>query len=238
MYVKTVLTHAHPEHTAYEHLSTVQSSHPGRLSTRQLLDSFRLFQDDGSRHYCLVHSPLHTTMFDLQRYGGQARPFPEELVKESLRSLLEALDFLHVEAGIVHCDRYFPALAEKEKLIIKYPDLKLSNVMLQIKDTSVLAEFADSEQSHPIPRKVVDATRTIYGSRKLRHPRTHAFGPLVLCDFGEARIGSSFGYAEIQPAVYKAPEILLQLDWNHMVDIWNLACVVSSRDASLSCHDD
>ncbi len=54
-------------------------------------------------------------MFDLQRYGGQARPFPEHLVKDSLRSLLEALDFLHAEASITHCGMYYTvALAERE----------------------------------------------------------------------------------------------------------------------------
>lgn len=99
--------------------------------------------------------------------------------------------------------------------------------MLQIEDLSVLSAFAEDERDNPTPKKVVSAERTIYASRNFRHPKGHAFGPLVLCDLGEARIGSSLPYTNIQPSLYKAPELLLLLDWNKSVDIWNLACVVS-----------
>ncbi|KAK3057780.1 hypothetical protein LTR09_000855 [Extremus antarcticus] len=94
-----------------------------------------------------------------------------------------------------------------------------------MEDMSVLTAFVEAEQADPVPRKVVSAERTIYGSRKFRHPRAPAFGSLVLCDFGEARVGSTFSYEETQPAVYKSPEVLLQLQWNNMVDIWNVACM-------------
>jgi serine/threonine-protein kinase SRPK3 len=48
-----------------------------------------------------------------------------------------------------------------------------------------------------------------------------------LCGFGEARIGAPHAYAEIQPEIYKAPEILMQFEWGHGVDIWNAGCLVS-----------
>ncbi|KAK4508820.1 hypothetical protein PRZ48_002559 [Zasmidium cellare] len=105
-------------------------------------------------------------------------------------------------------------------------DIKLSNLMLEIEDTSVLSAFEEDERSHPAPRKVIDSERTIYASRTFRHPKGYSFGPLVLCDLGEARIGSSFPYTDIQPDLYKAPEILFMLDWNQNVDIWNVACVM------------
>lgn len=104
--------------------------------------------------------------------------------------------------------------------------------MLQVMDTSVLAAFEEAEKIAPTTRKVIDTKRTIYRSRELRHPKRHAFGLPVLCDFGEARIGRRFDYEEIQPEVYKAPEILLQMEWDHMVDIWNAACVVSRARSS------
>lgn len=98
--------------------------------------------------------------------------------------------------------------------------------MLEIEDTSVLSAFEEDERTHPAPRKVIDSGRTIYASRKFRHPKGHSFGQLVLCDLGEARIGPSFPYTNIQPDLYKAPEMLFMLDWNQSVDIWNVACVV------------
>lgn len=99
--------------------------------------------------------------------------------------------------------------------------------MLEIEDLSVLSAFEENERTNPAPEKVIDAERSIYASRKFRHPKGHSFGPLVLCDLGEVRIGSSIPYTDIQPDLYKAPEILFLLDWDQSVDIWNVACVVS-----------
>lgn len=91
----------------------------------------------------------------------------------------------------------------------------------------MLADFEKDEQTQPNACKQIDHKRTIYKSRALRRPRNHAWGRPVLCDFGEARVGGSYPYEEIQPEVYKAPEIIMQTDWSHSVDIWNVACVVS-----------
>lgn len=101
--------------------------------------------------------------------------------------------------------------------------------MLQIEDSSVLSAFVKDEQTDPTPSKVIDTGRTIYASRKFRHPQGHAFGSLVLRDFGEARIGPTFPYTNVQPDLYKAPELLLLLDWDKSVDIWNVACVVGQE---------
>ena len=48
----------------------------------------------------------------------------------------------------------------------------------------------------------------------------------VLCDFGEARIGQTHN-GLIQPELYRAPEVLFNMEWNYSVDIWNVAVLVS-----------
>ena len=60
----------------------------------------------------------------------------------------------------------------------------------------------------------------------------------VLCDFGEARFGDEFHIDEIQPAVFRAPEVVLRLGWSYPADIWNAALLVShsSRVPSLGLH--
>lgn len=105
-------------------------------------------------------------------------------------------------------------------------DLKLSNIMLRIDDESVLQDYEQAEVREPSTRKVIDKERTIYTSRNFRRPEANAYGPPVLCDFGEARIGTPQPYTEIQPECYKAPEILMQFEWGHAVDIWNAGCLV------------
>ncbi|KAI9677025.1 MAG: hypothetical protein M1817_006864 [Caeruleum heppii] len=98
--------------------------------------------------------------------------------------------------------------------------------MLTIEDETMLADFEQAEREDPCPRKVVDTNRTIYASRDLRRPRDHAWGHPVLCDFGEARIGSSHQHEEIQPEIYKAPEVIMETGWSHSVDIWNTGCMI------------
>ncbi|KAF9239208.1 hypothetical protein DTO013E5_7855 [Penicillium roqueforti] len=80
----------------------------------------------------------------------------------TLKRLLLALDYLHTEANVIHTD------------------LKTDNVMLSLEETTMLADFADKEIRHPILRKSIDGTRTIYQSRQFRRPLR-----------GEARIGKT-----------------------------------------------
>ncbi|GIJ81647.1 hypothetical protein Asppvi_000146 [Aspergillus pseudoviridinutans] len=130
-----------------------------------------------------------------------AKVLPEKILKLTLSHVLLALDFLHTEAGIVHTD-----IQEK-------------NIMLGIEDNSILADFEEGEKSHPSPRKIV-GERVIYSSRKLGRTKNH--GRPVLCDFGQARVGSSTYCGDIQPYIYRAPEVVLRMPWDEKVDIWNL----------------
>jgi len=97
--------------------------------------------------------------------------------------------------------------------------------MLTIDDESILEDFEKAEQEEPSPAKVIDNTRIIYGSRKLRLPSNSLWGQPVLCDFGEARIGKSHK-GLIQPELYRAPEVLFNMEWGSSVDIWNVASLV------------
>jgi serine/threonine protein kinase len=98
--------------------------------------------------------------------------------------------------------------------------------MLTIGDESLLEEFERAEVENPSPTKVIDNVRTIYGSRKLGMPKDSLWGQPVLCDFGEARIGRSHK-GLIQPELYRAPEVLFNMEWSSSVDIWNVAVLVS-----------
>lgn len=98
--------------------------------------------------------------------------------------------------------------------------------MLTVDDESLLKEFEQAEAEDPSPTKVIDETRTIYGSRKLGLPKGMLWGQPILCDFGETRIGLSHK-GLIQPEPYRAPEVLFNMGWGCSVDIWNVAVLVS-----------
>ncbi|KAL4767935.1 kinase domain protein [Aspergillus nidulans var. acristatus] len=192
---------------AYEHLAKVDSSHPGQSLIRELYDSFDL-QSPGSTHRCLVLQPMNMTLLEMMRMNP--RPFDLPLLKMTVKRLLLALDFLHAEAEVIHAD------------------LKTDNLMLSLEDSSMLADFATAESENPSPRKVIDQSRIIYCSRKFRRPTGgRNYGLLVLCDFGEARVGKTQESGPfVQPHIYRAPEVIFEMPWGSAIDIWNLAGLI------------
>ena len=64
--------------------------------------------------------------------------------------------------------------------------------------------------------------RTIYLSR----PLPISYGTPVLCDLGEARLGTDQQIGDIMPDIYRAPEVILNMSWDSKVDIWNVGMVV------------
>ncbi len=59
------------------------------------------------------------------------------------------------------------------------------------------------------------------------------FGPPVLCDLGGARLGDEEHRGDIMPDVYRAPEVILGMEWSYGVDTWNAAMVVGKRLSSI-----
>jgi serine/threonine protein kinase len=93
---------------------------------------------------------------------------------------------------------------------------------MRIKDESILPKFAREEIEQPYAR-MVRPDRTIYVSRLM----PISPGLPVLCDFGEARVGSSKYSGDIMPRIMRAPEVILGIDWSCKVDIWALGVMVS-----------
>lgn len=87
------------EFKIYEHLTKINSAHPGRSYIRELYDSFEL-QGLVGKHRCLVLEPMHMTLLEMMTLNP--KPFDLPLLKMTLRRLLLALDFLHTEADINH----------------------------------------------------------------------------------------------------------------------------------------
>ncbi|KAH1988621.1 hypothetical protein KXV97_002973, partial [Aspergillus fumigatus] len=114
--------------------------------------------------------------------------------------LLKALDFLHTHGEIVHTD------------------IHPGNMLLGVFDNSIFQAIEEKEYTDPVPRKQVSPTRIIYLSRLMR-PKE---GPMLLSDFGEARIGREPHGGDIMPLEYRAPETLLYVGWSYPVDIWSV----------------
>ncbi|KAE8408655.1 protein kinase [Aspergillus pseudonomiae] len=196
-------SHGRREKEIYEHLRNVKSSHTGSLLVRQAIDDFQISSADNTYSYqCLVHPPLAMSLCELRNRVIE-KVLPEDLLKPALIHILLALDFLHTEAKIVHTD------------------IQENNVMLSVEDESILVAFEESEKSSPSPRKI-DGDRVIYSSRDLGIPKVH--GRPILADFGEACFSSRIEkqWEDVQPLVYRAPEVVLRMPWDSKIDIWNI----------------
>ncbi|KAL2203242.1 hypothetical protein CC79DRAFT_1373389 [Sarocladium strictum] len=68
--------------------------------------------------------------------------FEQDFVKGAIKELLEALDFLHTEAKMVHTD------------------VQPGNLLLGAEDNSMFKKLEENEWSSPVTRKEVD-DRTI-----------------------------------------------------------------------------
>ncbi|KAJ5577537.1 protein kinase [Penicillium hispanicum] len=195
--------HGKREKKMYDHLRNVKTNHTGSILVRHALDDFQITSADSSYSYqCLVHPPLAMSLHELQNLIPE-KVLPENLVKPTLIHILLALDFLHAEAHIVHTD------------------ISARNIMLGVEDQSILVEFEEAEKSNPSLQKIIE-DRVIYSSRRLGIPKVH--GRPILSDFGEARFTSTLGspWEDVQPFMYRAPEVVLRMPWNHKIDIWNL----------------
>ena len=93
-----------------------------------------------------------------------------------------------------------------------------------MEEDSTLRDFEREESCNPSPRKL-DGERVIYISRQLGAIKSP--GAPVLCDFGEARDGTFENEDDIQPEVYRAPEVVLEMKWSYSVDIWNVGVMVN-----------
>ncbi|KAJ6131207.1 hypothetical protein N7523_001667 [Penicillium sp. IBT 18751x] len=186
MLIKTTLMghQLNDELNIYKRIERASQNHPGRKYVRTLLDSFDVHGPEDT-HRCLVNPPLwETVLAFLLRNPAQRLPTP--ILAVTLHRLFLALDFLHTECNVIHTD------------------IKADNIMFGIADDSVFSDFEDNELHDPYPRKELEG-RTIYTSRKLRMP--NQMGAPVLCDFGSAVLGDEEHSEDIQPDIYRAPEV-------------------------------
>ena len=103
-------------------------------------------------------------------------------------------------------------------------DIKATNILTEYGDEAALTSFEKAEMANPSPYKA-DGDRRIYLTRQMPTPKQPGYP--ILSDFGEARLGTVENDAKVQPELYRAPEVVLEMGWSYSIDIWSLGCLVS-----------
>lgn len=212
------------ERVVYRHLASVtkMNDHPGRQHIRGLHDSFTLSSQHGD-HEVFVMTPLGMSLRTLQEMQPE-RVFQRDLVTSALDQVLVGLNYLH-HADVVHTGESLQKVCRLLEIATwltwrPMPDLHSDNLLVAITDDSILAKVEEDEILEPAARKQ-DDDRFIYVSRYM----LGGAGPLTICDFGQARIGSVHT-GPAMPLPYRAPEVILNMDWGSSVDLWTVGLLV------------
>ncbi|KAH8710405.1 Serine/threonine-protein kinase SRPK [Beauveria bassiana] len=180
----------------YKRISNTATAQSGRSAVRFLLDTFKISGPE-DQHQCLVHEPLFESVWTFLHRNPIQR-LPKVMLAFILQRTFLALDCLHTEC-------------------------QADNIMFEFSEQSVLVDFEQGELQAPCPRKELEG-RYIYMSRELKMPKN--LGAPVLCDFGSAVDGGVDHLEDVQPNIYRAPEVILEVPWTYSVDIWNVGCMI------------
>ncbi|GFN13388.1 putative protein kinase [Aspergillus tubingensis] len=188
-----------------EKITRANPRHVGRNFVNTLLDSFNLPSPHGP-HVCMVFDPLCEPLWMLRR-RFQGDVLPLDVLRPVAKLIMEGLGYLHSECEVVHTD------------------LKSDNVLMALRDHSILDRVSQDEVKEPLPQKQLE-DRTIYLSRNHFGVEANSLGRPVITDFGLAVEGSQTHYHPIQPDSFRAPEVILGAGWKYSADLWNLGALL------------
>ncbi|KAK7993138.1 protein kinase [Apiospora marii] len=185
-----------------DHITSIESGHIGKQRLRLVLDRFQITGSHGP-HQCLVFAPLGPTLDDI-RESLKPSTLQKEVIQFGMYAVLHGLDFLH-QAGVVHTD------------------LSLGNILLGLTDDELLSEIEEAEQNTPSQRKILPG-RTVYPPWRISTGSTWP----VITDFGVARLGEPGQKyrGDVMPGDYRAPEVILDMEWDSKIDIWGFGCLI------------
>ncbi|KAF8870387.1 protein kinase [Gymnopilus junonius] len=179
------------------HLKEVCADHEGHKYVRTVQDDFVVTGPYG-QHRCLIYKPLGMTYTQFRNLHPD-RLLDQALVQQIIQLIFMGLDYLH-KGDVVHTD------------------ISPNNILMGVEDSdmSVFSVVEQTELEQPAPRKTL-RDHTIYLSR----PTPLTKGPPVLCDLGCSRIGKKHT-GDVMPDFYRAPEVILGMEWDSKVDIWSM----------------
>lgn len=63
------------------------------------------------------------------------------------------------------------------------------------------------------------------------------YDPPVITDFGAARLGrpGQKHSGDVMPSVFRAPEVIAEMEWDSQIDIWSVGVMVCFQTAAALC---
>ncbi|XP_023689732.1 dual specificity protein kinase CLK4-like isoform X2 [Paramormyrops kingsleyae] len=122
-------------------------------------------------------------------------PFPVDQIRKMTYQIIRAVHFLH-----------------RNKLT--HTDLKPENIL-----------FVNSEYSMDYNVKMASTASISFFQIQKRDERTLKKPDVKVVDFGNATYEHEHHTSVVSTRHYRAPEVILDLGWNHSCDVWSLGCI-------------
>ncbi|KAF1983929.1 kinase-like protein [Aulographum hederae CBS 113979] len=180
-------------------IRSIKTSYPGTGLVRAAKDEFTVECEAGA-HRILVQRPLLANLHEAAKFYFVEPKYncTEPFFKTVLRYILLALDFLYREANVIHTNGGLEETREgTDEGSITQPVKRFARYSGS--DSYVLFHSIDFD----------------------RLAAYFIAGKPTLCDFGDARVGKSHR-GVIQQEKFRAPEVVLGMEWDEKVDVWNL----------------
>ncbi|TKX21452.1 protein kinase domain-containing protein 32 [Elsinoe australis] len=186
----------------------------GNSHVSRLLDRFTHKGPNGT-HACLVFDVDSVSVSRLAERYPLGR-LPGWLAWEVARQIVQGVSYLH-SRSVVHGDLY-PGNVMLSSLQNSFADLRLLDQLPRPVRADVHAHYGH-QLTKSLPIYVVDSINLpIAFTDKKLHAR--------LIDFGQSFTQGSPPSLIFTPLVFRAPELLLDKDWDCRIDIWALACTI------------
>lgn len=147
-------------------LQAVRRRHPGVEAVISLIDQFEHHGPNG-KHVCLVFDVLGASLLKLiKRFNYKGTPLP--LVRRLSRHMLEGLQFLHINVGIIHTD------LKPENVLFEIPPTMLEEIETEAIIFSHRLAQRRREEALRSPPQVTDRGACAPTSRMVRaYRRNH-----------------------------------------------------------------
>jgi len=193
-----------------------------------MIESFDHESNDGI-HLCMVFELMVGSVYDCIKKGKYKNGLPLNTTKVIIKNLLIAMHTLNTKYKILHTD------IKPDNVLIRGVNNNFKNIINAIngnKDikskisklgTNKTAKFKSDIKNEIKKLKLDQLTKeeNLINDDVIDATKIKTF----LSDFGNCR-SIDYSYFDIQTRHYRAPEIILEYDYNPNCDMWSVGCMI------------
>eukprot|EP00190_Bangiopsis_sp_CCMP1999_P001086 CAMPEP_0198734988 /NCGR_PEP_ID=MMETSP1475-20131203/56470_1 /TAXON_ID= ORGANISM="Unidentified sp., Strain CCMP1999" /NCGR_SAMPLE_ID=MMETSP1475 /ASSEMBLY_ACC=CAM_ASM_001111 /LENGTH=462 /DNA_ID=CAMNT_0044498571 /DNA_START=5 /DNA_END=1393 /DNA_ORIENTATION=- len=235
--VKVQKCASHYEDAAFDEIRLLNRLRRGNATGQKpVVHLLHSFTQEGShgrkpcRHVCLVFEVLGKSLLSLiRRCNYSGCPLP--LVKVITRQILEGLDYVHTECGIIHTD------IKPENVLFVPTEEETGRLRSVARDVTTRLRTNGNRRGNDVNGVTEDMQElsvngeegnVIFNYREYLSDPDLMFeaGRVKVVDFGNACWTDRQFTSDIQTRQYRSPEVILDAGYDTSADIWSLACLI------------